>query len=295
MRDLFDEFIPQTPREILENAPMLPCTDTGVLLAFSGGNDSRCLAHVCKELLKATPFQLELAAIETGLQMEGWKQSVIEFAELIDLPVSFWQGEGRDFYKAEVAEYGFPGNPKHGKVQSRLKGRAYEKMFMSRRTNTPKPMMDAGVSVWILSGIRKKESRKRELLTSPYSGRNGVLFINPLFYWDNAQVVDYMIKHNIPFSPFKQGDCKCGATVDDADSEWRDIEKNSPELCRFLNNLENPFPWGWGKFNKSAWAVVQQIKAGQQWFDDGSIASFPTCLNCERGLHADEESAMREW
>lgn len=48
MKDLFGNVTPTTPAEILANAPEEPCAENAVLLAFSGGNDSRTLAHVVK-------------------------------------------------------------------------------------------------------------------------------------------------------------------------------------------------------------------------------------------------------
>lgn len=282
--------MPITPREIIHNAPYRPCASP-VLLAFSGGNDSRALAHVMKHL----GVSVELAAIDTGLSMDGWRQSVIDFAEWIDLPLSFWQGEGVDYYRSYVEANGFPGNAMHSQIQNRLKGRAYRKMFYARRTGTAKAMASEGVGLWILSGIRKGESKKRELLKSPYSYRDGALFINPLFYWSNAQVADYLIDHGIPEAPGKQWDCKCGATVKDAGHEWGEIEGKAPALCGLLKSLYNPAPWQWGEFDKAAHGIEKQVAAGQQWLDDGSIEAFPTCVNCARDLLADENSGLTEW
>ena len=295
MKNIFNETVPTTPHEILDNAPLRPCGPNAVLLAFSGGNDSRTMAHLVKPYFDDLPYKLELAAIETGLGMDGWEQSVIEFSEWIGLPVSFWKGEGQKYYTDYVEARGWPGNAAHSEVQNHLKGRAYRKMVYDRRIDTEKPSKAAGVAVWILSGIRKYESQKRLLLKSPYSYREGAQFINPLFYWTNANVVDYMIEHDIPESPGIQWDCKCGATVKNADIEWNGIKSNAPCLRRYLESLENPAPWTWGSFDKSAHARMKQVDNGQMWLDDGSIESFPTCINCWRDLVADEESAMEEW
>lgn len=295
MKNLFGETIPTTPSEILNNAPLQPCSENGVLLAFSGGNDSRVLAHVVKSWFEKSPYKLELAAIDTGLAMDGWRQSVIDFSKWLVLPVSFWTGEGKEYYTDLVNQRGWPGNVAHSEVQNHLKGRAYRKMVYDRRADTETPSKAAGVAVWVLSGIRKYESQKRMLLKSPYSYREGAQFINPLFYWTNADVIDYMIDNDIPEAPGKQWDCKCGATVKNADAEWKDIEANAPCLRRYLESLDSQKPWGWGKFDKSAHASAKQAEAGQMWLDDGSIESFPTCINCWRNLVADEESAMKEW
>lgn len=296
MKNLLGEKLPVTPEEIIKNAPLQPCGDT-VLLAFSGGNDSRVLAHVMKPIFSEMPYQLELAAIETGLQMDGWKQSIIDFAEWIDLPVSFWTGEGRDYYGPYVSEFGWPGNSEHSKIQNRLKGRAYYKMMRQHRSGTAGKMKAENKAVWILSGIRKFESRKRQLLKSPYSYREGVQFINPIFYWTNAQVIDYIIDHNIPDAPGAQWDCKCGATVKNADTEWHDIEQNAPCLREYLESLKNPMPWAWGRFNSAAHKAQKQIENGQQmlWEDDGSLESFPTCVTCVRDLLAEDERALEDW
>jgi len=291
-QDLFGNRQPTTVREILAAAPYKPCNNHA-LLAFSGGNDSRAMAHVVKSL--GLPITLELSAIRTGLQMDGWEDSIRAFADWIDLPVSFWEGEGRGYYSGYVEQYGFPGSPVHGQIQTRLKGRAYYKMFMARRTDTETKMAQQGEAVWILSGIRQSESKKRQLLKTPYSHREGALFINPLFYWSNAQVADYLTGNNIPLAPGKQWDCKCGATVKHRSEEIADIENNAPCLREYLQGLNNPAPWAWGQFDSSAHSVEKQLQAGQQWLDDGSMASYPTCINCVRDALADDERAMREW
>ncbi len=293
--DLFgNEIKTPSPSDILRDAPLAPCKDH-ILIAFSGGNDSRALAHVVKVWSKETHYTLELASIKTGLQMDGWEKSVKEFADWIDLPVSFWEGEGRTYYSQYVAMYGFPGAAAHGQIQARLKGRAYRKMFMARRTSTESAMAADGLAVWILSGIRKDESQKRQLLKTPYSYREGVMFINPLFYWSNAQTADYLIENNIPLAPGKQWDCKCGATVKVRADEINDIKKNAPRLQSYLQSLNNPMPWGWAQFDSSAHGIEKQLQAGQQWLDDGSMTNYPTCVNCIRDALADDERAMREW
>ena len=296
MLNLFGDDTTKTPEQIFTEAPALPCTAT-ILLAFSGGNDSRCLAHVTKKLFTNSPFRIELAAIDTQLGMDGWRESVLDFAKWIDLPVTFWGGEGRKFYSEWVEKNGWPGNVHHSIVQNRLKGRAYDKMYKAGRTATPAVMRRDGVAVWILSGIRKYESQKRQRLVSPYSWREGALFINPLFYWHNEDVIDYMIANDVPFSPFTQGDCKCGATVKNPTQELADMQKNAPELSGFLESLRPNCAWKWGQFDRGAFDAAKAKAAGQGdlWQDDGSVSNFPSCINCTAALFEKEESVMEAW
>jgi 3'-phosphoadenosine 5'-phosphosulfate sulfotransferase (PAPS reductase)/FAD synthetase len=293
--NLFGEVVPMTPVEILEHAPTKPCRETAVLLAFSGGNDSRTLAHVVKPWFENSPYRLELAAIDTELSKDGWHDEVRAFADFIDLPLKFWKGEGFAYYKQFVEEKGFPGNAKHGEVQNRLKGRAFRKMIYARRSDTEGKMKGNGVGVWILSGVRKYESKKRMLLKSPYSWREGAQFINPLFNWQNHQVLDYMIEHDIPFAPMIQMDCGCGATVKDPDHEWAEIEQKCPKLCSKIQGISNPMPWDWGKFDPKLHAILSRTDQSQMWFDDGTIESYPVCLGCERDARADEMDGLENW
>lgn len=295
MEDLFKNRVPTTPAEIIEDLPLKPAAPNSLLLAFSGGNDSRTLAHVMKPIFADSSYDLELAAIDTGLSMDGWKESIESFASWIGLPVSFWKGEGRDYYRGFVQKHGWPGPAVHSEIQNRLKGRAYRAMMMDRRVDTEVKSKEMGVAVVILSGVRKQESRKRQLLKSPYNYREGVQFANPLFYWSNAQVYDYMAEHDIPLAPGIQWDCKCGSTVKDASAEWIDMLRNAPELVGFLQSLEVPFSWEWGRFDKAAHFINSQIEAGQQWLDDGSIEAFPTCVSCWRDRDAEDARVMKEW
>ena len=287
MKNLFNQHIPATVFEILEQAHLdnKPARPIARVL-FSGGNDSRVLAHVVKPWFAERGIELRLAAVDTELSVEGWRESVQDYADLIGLEVDFWKGEGRGYYTKFVQSNGFPGNVKHGQVQTRLKGRAFEAMVRQEQA------IQRG-RVWLLSGIRKSESARREKLTSPYSRRGNGVFMNPLFYWPNHAIVDYLIDNNLPESPFKQGDCKCGATVhpDMVGHEW---ESMGDELRDYLSSLNNPMPWGWACYDKAARGVMKQMEAGaSQLFDDGSIASFPVCVNCWRDKAADEES--EEW
>lgn len=276
-------------RDIMDGVPVLPDNNNAVALAFSGGDDSRTLAHVVKQWFEDSPYNLELCAIDTGLGVAGWRGEVESFAKWVGLPVSFWQGEGRKYYSHYVENFGFPGNVAHSQIQNRLKGRAFRKMYQAKRS---KP----GGVVWILSGLRKYESLKRRRLQSPYSRREGCLFINPLFYWTNAKIVDYMIAHNIPLSPHKQGDCKCGATAPHAKEELADIKQGSPELFNYLCGLKNPMPWGWGEYSRATKRRIDQIQAGQlMLFDDNSIESFPVCLDCNLVALSEEAGLLNDW
>ena len=295
MKNLFGKAIPTTPTEILDNVPVKPCSEAAVLLAFSGGNDSRALAHVAKSYFADTPYRLELAAIDTELSKDGWHEAVKDFAQWVDLPVTFWKGEGFTYYKKFVEANGFPGNAMHSQIQNRLKGRAFRKMVRDRRCGTEKSMLNAGLGVWILSGIRKFESQKRRLLTSPYSWREGGQFINPLFYWQNHEVIDYMIDYDVPFAPIKQMDCGCGATVKDRNAEWNEIQRHCPKLHKKLTGIKNPTAWGWGEFDPALSTIINQVTGGQMWLDDGSIESYPVCIGCERDQAADEQAGMENW
>ncbi|MGB4950986.1 MAG: phosphoadenosine phosphosulfate reductase family protein [Rhizobiaceae bacterium] len=281
MKNLFGEYTPYTETEILSGIEQLSPV---VLVAFSGGNDSRVLAHVAKAWAESSGIDLRLAAIRTGLQMDGWQRSVEDYADWICLPLEIYTGDGFASYQKYVEEYGFPGNAKHSQVQNRLKGRAFRKMKKAH-----------GSGLVILSGIRKAESERRARLVSPYSEREGVRFVSPLFNWSDAKLYDYMDHHDIPAAAGKQWDCKCGATAKEADAEWAEIEAKAPKLHAQLCGLNNPSPWDWGKFDRHAHAIGRQLDAGQQWLDDGSLESFPVCVNCWRDKAAQDGAALEEW
>jgi 3'-phosphoadenosine 5'-phosphosulfate sulfotransferase (PAPS reductase)/FAD synthetase len=293
-KNLFGEVVPTTPFEILDYAPLKPCANDAVLLAFSGGNDSRALAIAVKDWFENKSYNLELAAIDTGLAMDGWRDSVQKFADWIGLPLSFWEGEGRKFYKYFVEKFGWPGPAQHFTIQVRLKGRAFKKMHFDRRSAMPAEMKLNNQAIWILSGVRKFESRKRQLLNSPYNEREGCLFISPLFYWTNAQVIDFLIENDAPLAPGKQWDCKCGATVKVPAAEEADIKNNAPELSQFFADIKIPpkCNWEWGRYKNSS--SNPQLGAGL-FPDDGRLESFPFCAGCWRDDAAEDERLMMEW
>lgn len=284
MKNLFGEKVPHTAIEILKAIPQL--SDV-VLVAFSGGNDSRVLAHVAAELwARPRGIDLRLAAIQTGLEMDGWRQSVEDYARWIGLPLEIYTGDGRKYYTKQVNKGGWPGNSKHGEVQIRLKGRAFRKM---KKTH--------GKGLVILSGVRKAESARRARLVSPFSTRETINFVNPLFNWSDAKTYDWLDEHHIPPAPGRQWDCKCGATARNAGAEWAEIESKAPELHGYLTGLRPPCSWSWGEFDKGAHAAAAAISAGQTsiFDDDGSLESFPVCVNCWRDTAAQDEAALNEW
>lgn len=256
-----------------------PWNNSAVLILFSGGNDSRAMAHVVKPILESLGMGVELAAIDTGLGVDGWRDSIVSYSEWLGVNVSFWSGEGRGFYSSYVARNGFPSSPQHGLVQNRLKGRAMEKMVRDRRGG-------GKVSrVWLLSGIRQLESRKRMGLISPFSRRGNGQFINPLFYWSNSKVADYLNENNIPLSAYNQGDCKCGATVRSAKAEMSDIRDNNPCLFSYLSSLGNVEEWGK--------PLSRRGVGNNKGVSSGKVSDYNLCVSCVSSLFAKDE--LGEW
>ena len=283
--DLFGDSTPETDDEILAGIGDLSLSPV-VLVAFSGGNDSRALAIVAKTWAQRHGIDLRLAAIRTGLQMDGWESSVLAFARLAGLPVEFYTGQGRAYYTEFVEQFGWPGNAKHSQIQTRLKGRAFRRM-----------KKHYGTGLVVLSGIRKAESIRRSRLVSPYSTREGGRFVNPLFNWPDSRVYDCLDANGLPYAPGRQWDCKCGATAEDPAGEWAEIERVAPELHGYLCSLQNPAPWQWGQYNPKTHLVVRQLDAGQMsmFDDDGSLEAFPVCVACWRDKAARAEQAANDW
>jgi tRNA(Ile)-lysidine synthase TilS/MesJ len=91
MKNLLGEKLPIIPDEIIKNAPLKPCGKT-ILLAFSGGNDSRVLAYVIKNL--HLPYDVELVAIETELAWMDGNNLLLIFQNGLICPFHF--GQERD-------------------------------------------------------------------------------------------------------------------------------------------------------------------------------------------------------
>lgn len=239
----------------------------GVVVLFSGGNDSTTLAHLFRE--RAT----HAAHANTGIGIEQTRQYVRDTCASWGLPLIEKYPEPGATYRDLVLGQcrartgpnagtvlwpgGFPGPGSHYMMFQRLKERAMEKV---RNELVKKPRRER---VIFLAGRRSEESGRRKRLADvdPIERKGSTVWVSPLVGWTKLDLNAYRRVHDdVPRNEVSDllhmsGECLCGAFAHsgeldeiadwfpEAAAEIRALEAEvlasgvaSPERCR----------WGWG-------------------------------------------------
>jgi 3'-phosphoadenosine 5'-phosphosulfate sulfotransferase (PAPS reductase)/FAD synthetase len=239
----------------------------GIVILFSGGNDSTTLAHLFKDRAS------HAAHANTGIGIEKTRQYVRDTCASWGLPLFEVHPEEGATYRDLVLGQcrartgpnkgtvlwpgGFPGPAAHWMMYQRLKERALEKV---RNELVRNPFRER---VIFLAGRRADESGRRKGLADkgPIERRGSTVWVSPLVDWTKLDLNAYRRVHaDVPRNEVSDllhmsGECLCGAFAHagelDEIAEWfpeaaaeiRGLEAEvlasgvaKPERCR----------WGWG-------------------------------------------------
>jgi 3'-phosphoadenosine 5'-phosphosulfate sulfotransferase (PAPS reductase)/FAD synthetase len=239
----------------------------GVVILFSGGNDSTTLAHLFKD--RAT----HAAHANTGIGIEqtrqyvrdtcaGWGLPLIEEyprlgATYRDLVLGRVRARTGPNKGKVVYEGGFPGPAKHYLMYQRLKERALEAV---RRQLVEYPYQQR---VIFLAGRRSSESGRRQKLAlkDPIERRDSTVWVSPLLGWSKLDLNAYRRAYpDVPRNEVSDllhmsGECLCGAFAHP--DEIDEIEAWFPDVAAEIRQLEKEVAasgvapperckWGWG-------------------------------------------------
>lgn len=251
-------------REILEAGRAV----AGIVILFSGGNDSTTLAHLFRD--RAT----HAAHANTGIGIEATRQYVRDTCAAWELPLLEHHPRPGETYRDLVLGRvraknprsrtdgkpypgGFPGPAMHYFVYQRLKERALEQV---RRDLVENPYQQR---VIFLAGRRADESERRSGLAAkgPIERRGSTVWVSPLLNWTKADLNAYRrLNPDVPANEVSDalhmsGECLCGAFAHEGEldeigfffpavaAEIRALEAEvlasgvaAPEQCK----------WGWG-------------------------------------------------
>lgn len=226
-------------------------TVAGVVILFSGGNDSTVLAHIFKG--RAT----HAAHANTGVGIEQTREYVRATCERWDLPLMERKApREEDSYRAHVLQYGFPGPGAHYKMFQRLKERALEQV---QRELVLQPYRERVV---FLAGRRRTESDRRNSVPEMERRRSAV-WISPLVNWTKPDMNTYRLMQDAAGDPVPvnlvadlvhmSGECLCGSFAHFGErqeiSEWyADAFDEIAELEELIADREDIKPWArkWG-------------------------------------------------
>lgn len=257
----------------------------GIVLLFSGGNDSTTLAHMFRQ--QAT----HAAHANTGIGIEQTRQYVRDTCASWGLPlIEEHPREGETYADLVLGRCvartgpnagkvvwgkGFPGPASHWLMYTRLKERALERV---RNQLVANPRRER---VIFLAGRRAEESARRrkrlgeERGMDPVERKGSIVWVSPLTHWSKLDLNAY--RKEFPDCPRNEvadllhmsGECLCGAFAKageleeiawwfpEAAAEIRKLEATAEEL-----GLEH-CKWGWG--------------AGKE----RASRSGPLCSSCE--------------
>jgi 3'-phosphoadenosine 5'-phosphosulfate sulfotransferase (PAPS reductase)/FAD synthetase len=239
----------------------------GIVVLFSGGNDSTTLAHLFKN--QAT----HAAHANTGIGIEKTRQYVRDTCASWGLPLLEKHTEEgatyRDLVLGRVRARtgpnagtvlwpgGFPGPASHWMMYQRLKERALEKVRSDLVSN---PYRER---VIFLAGRRADESGRRKHLADkgPIERKGSTVWVSPLVDWTKLDLNAYRRVHaDVPRNEVSDllhmsGECLCGAFAHSGELE--EIAEWFPEVAEEIRALEAEVlasgvappercKWGWG-------------------------------------------------
>ena len=251
-------------RAIEEHVPADKRTVAGIVILFSGGNDSTVLAHLFKGV--AT----HAAHANTTIGIEKTREFVRNTCEEWGLPLLERTSKSeRDSYRNLVLDQGFPGPGHHFKMFQRLKERALEQV---QRELVLQPYRQRVV---FLAGRRRSESQRRQAIPEAERNRSKV-WVSPLVNWTKLDLTTYRLMCAAQGDPVPvnevsdlihmSGECLCGSFATAGERE--EITYWFPEVFEEIAALEAEIAdredipahrrtWGWGADP----AVLKAVKA----------------------------------
>ena len=226
---------PETPDQIMDNAIKQYGYDRFYVL-FSGGKDSVCVADYI-----ARNYPDKFAGIvftNTGLGARDTRKFVVDYANKRGWQIHMtWASEKERFYNI-VMKYGFAFAGNHSMWMGYLKMHTWY-YFLH-------PKIKAGENACFISGVRKKESRQRQLIKKytkvPLDFNSGLPYLKPFLYKNGQQLWEYYNEHELEKTSVyewlnRSGECYCGAHAEEWDLKL--MEKYDPLAFDSIKWLED--------------------------------------------------------
>lgn len=220
----------------------------GIVILFSGGNDSTTLAHMFRST--AT----HAAHANTTIGIEKTREFVRDTCAVWHLPLlEFQPPRETDHYRALVLDQGFPGPAHHFKMYQRLKERALEQVRRELVTKRSERVV-------FVAGRRRTESARRASVVES-ERRGSTVWVSPLVNWTKADLNTYRLMfRDVPRNEASDlihmsGECLCGSFA--APNEREEITYWFPSAFDQIADLEaliagrpdiadHRKTWGWG-------------------------------------------------
>jgi 3'-phosphoadenosine 5'-phosphosulfate sulfotransferase (PAPS reductase)/FAD synthetase len=224
----------------------------GVVVLFSGGNDSTTVAHLFRRHVT------HAAHANTGIGIEETRQFVRDTCETWGIPLLEKHTQPGFTYRDMVLRWGFPGPSRHSLMYRRLKERPLREAVRELVAN---PRQERVV---FLSGRRASESARRSKYAgqSPVKRDGSVVWVSPITDWTKMDLNTYRVKHpDVPRNQVSDtlhmsGECLCGSFAHPG--ELGELAEWYPRVADEIKALEREVAatgtvprercrWGWGR------------------------------------------------
>lgn len=210
-----------SPQQILTNAIEIWQPKSLVSL-YSGGYDSAVTTHLL-HTLDTHGLPIKVAAIDTQLAADGWRQYVQNVADKQGWNFQSYSSEKAwQQFLIQIEKFGCPKSRKmHTNVFNLLKGRVIEAIHvaMKEELRLARPSLTKGevrgAKTLFVSGMRRAESAfRKEAAEMQRIGHSNRIFVAPIVHWSQEDCDLYRVENNLPDNPFYEtvkgsGDCQC--------------------------------------------------------------------------------------
>ena len=126
--------------------------------------------------------------VDTGYNTDETYQHCEQLQQLLELNLHIYHPKRSVAHRAAIGFNPAPEEPGYGEFVDEIKLEPFK-----RALDELQP------SYWI-TGIREEETEHRRSLGVQTDAPNDIKKIAPLFYWSEVNLINFMVKHKLPFS-----------------------------------------------------------------------------------------------